>query len=562
MVQSVFPIIDQLKNYTPTCVRNDLAAGLTVAVILVPQGMAYAMLAGLPPVIGLYASTFPLIIYALLGTSRQLAVGPVAMVSLLVFTGVSPLAAPGTPQYVSIVLLLCLLAGILQILLGVLHAGFLVNYVSRAVISGFTSAAAIIIGINQLPLILGISIPTSHYPLISMIHILRHSTEIHPMTCLLGISGIALLIILKQGTPRLPGPLILLILSTLAVSAFDLHAHGIRIIANVPAGLPKFSIPLFDAPAILSLLPMVLTIVFIGYMESFAVAQSIATRERRSIDPDRELIALGAADIAAGLFSGYPVTGGLSRTAVNDAAGARTGLAGLITAGFMLFIVAFLTPVFYHVPVAALAAIILVAVIHLFAFRDLLRLLTIQLTDGLIFVTTFILTLGFGVETGIAAGIILSLILFIRRSARPHMAELGYCRERDAFLNIQRFPMAERYHQVLIIRIDASMFFANAGFVRTQTRKLIESRPDIRQVIFDFEGVNDMDAVAVTMLEDLIDEYDIRHVDFAFARLKGPVRDVLTRAGWHERYPGAIRFRSVRQVLTELDIDSRIGTTI
>jgi len=558
-LQNIFPVIGQVQTMTGRDLRNDFLAGITVAVMLVPQGMAYAMLAGLPPVIGLYASTVPLIAYALLGTSRQLAVGPVAMVSLLVFTGVSALAEPGTESYTHYVLTLCVLVGGIQVILGIIRAGFIVNYISRAVIGGFTSAAAIIIGVSQLGHILGFDVPRHGSILTKLTHVIRHIHDVHLPTCILGIAAVAALLLFKHLAPRLPGPLLVVIAATVMTGLFRLDTAGVAIVSQVPSGIPLPVLPNLDLDVIRELFPIALTITFIGYMESYAIAQSIATRERQSIGPDRELTALGVADITAGFFSGYPVTGGLSRTAVNYAAGARTNLAGMFTALLIGLALAFFTPLFHYLPKAVLAAVIITAVVSLFEIRLFLELFHIKFGDGLTCLFTFAVTLAAGVETGIVTGVILSLILFIRRSAHPHMAELGFCHERNAYLNINRFPMVERYPRTVIIRVDGSIFFANAGFIRTRTREYIESQPDTRLVVFDFEGVNDMDAVAVKMLETLIDDYDARRVDFAFARLKGPVRDILTRAGWHRKYPHSIRFRSVRQVIADLGITTGNG---
>jgi len=394
---------------------------------------------------------------------------------------------------------------------------------------------------------------------VKLTHIARHIGDVHLPTCILGISSIALLVIFKTIGLRRTGPLLVVLAATLTTGLFRLDGDGVAIVANVPRGIPLPFLPALVPEILKDLLPVALTIAFIGYMESYAIAQSIATRERQIIDPDRELTALGAADIAAGIFSGYPVTGGLARTAVNFAAGARTGLAGIITASMIGLTLAFFTPLFHYLPITALAAVIIIAVSSLFDYRQFQELLRVKFGDGLTFLFTFMVTLTGGVETGILSGVVLSLLLFIRRSAHPHMAELGFCHERNAYLNINRFPMVERYAHTVIIRVDGSIFFANAGFVKTRTRQWIESQPDTRLVIFDFEGVNDMDAVAVKMLENLIDDYDTRRVDFAFARLKGPVRDILTRAGWHRKYPHSIRFRSVRQVISDLGITSSNG---
>ena len=559
LTENLFPVLRQVRIDYPGAFRGDLMAAITVTVMLVPQAMAYAMLAGVPPVIGLYAATIPVAVYALIGTSRQMAVGPIAMVSLLVFTGVSHLAEPGTDQYLRMVLTLALMAGFAQLLLGIFRAGWIVNYVSRAVLGGFTSAAAIVIAVSQMSHIVGFQVTRHGNVFNQLLDIAVNRNAVNMPTLYLGIVAIIVLVLLKKLLPKLPGPLLVVIISTVSAWHFGLGELGVELTGDVPEGLPGFTIPDCHWETIKALVPMALTITFISFMESYAVAQSIATREKQIINPDREFAALGLADIAAGLFSGCPVAGGLGRTAVNYAAGARTSLAGLMTAGFMTMTLLFLTPLFYYLPRAVLAAIIISVVSNLFEFKELMHLLRVKVGDGMTFIITFLSTLILGIESGIIVGVLLSLVLFIRRSANPNMVELGYCPDRNAYMNVHRFPMVERYPHVLIIRVDASLYFANAGFVEKRTRKWIEERHDINLVIFDCEGVNDMDAVAVRMLENLVDDYDSRNIDFSFARLKGPVRDILTRAGWSARSPNSIRFRSVRQVIAELGITFEKG---
>lgn len=555
------PVTGQLQTASPGSVKRDLIAAITVTVLLVPQAMAYAMLAGLSPVVGLYASTLPLAVYALLGTSRYLAVGPVAMVSLLVYDSISRLAEPGTAIFHYYALTLALMVGLIQIILGLFKAGFIVNYFSKAVITGFTSAAAIIIAISQIPHVTGQSLPDTSSTFDRLHAILMNSDLINGPTLIIGVCALAILIVSKRFLPKFPIAITVVVAATIAARIFHLDEQGVQLVGAVPRGLPEFQWPTFNFQSMKNLLSAALAITLIGYMESYAIAQSFATRNTQTIDPDRELTALGTANLVSGLFSGYPVTGGLSRTAVNFTAGARTALAGLFTACLMILTLLFLTPLFTWLPRAILAAIIIAAASSLLDFREFLHLSHIKIGDGLSCFATFGLTLIAGVEWGILFGVILSLGMFIRRSANPHMAELGYCQERDAFLNIKRFPMVRRFPGVLVLRIDASLFFANTGFVSTQTRYRIEETPNARLVIFDCEGVNDIDAVAVGMLEKLIEDYDSRQIDFAFARLKGPVRDVLTRADWHQKYPQAIRFRSVRQVFEELEISPETGYT-
>src|SRR5699024_8306075 len=378
---------------------GDLSAGLIVAIMLIPQGMAYAMLAGLPPVIGLYASTIPLFIYALFGSSRQLSVGPVAMLSLLVLTGVSTMAEPGTEKYISLTLLLMLMIGLIQFLMGLLRLGFIVNFLSHAVISGFTSAAAIIIGLSQLKDLVGVKLEANHV-LMQLIETFTRLPEIHPITVMIGVGSIILLIVFKNYIRQIPGPIVVVVLGIFLVSRLQLEKVGLAIVGQVPQGLPTFSLPTFSIDAVIALLPIALTISFVGFMESIAMAKALASREKYHIEPNRELIGLGLANIGGSFFSAYPVTGGFSRSAVNYESGARTPLATIITAFLILLTLLFFTDFFYYLPKAVLAAIIMVAVYSLIDIKEALHLFNIRRVDGWTWLITFIATLSVGIEQG------------------------------------------------------------------------------------------------------------------------------------------------------------------
>lgn len=412
MLKRWLPAPSWLRHYRQSDLLGDLSAGGTVAIMLIPQGMAYAMLAGLPPVVGLYASTIPLIIYALFGTSRQLAVGPVAVVSLLVFAGVSPLATPGTDEYMSLVLLLMLMIGVIQLLLGLLKLGFLVKFLSHAFMSAFTSAAAMIIGLSQLKHLLGVEISSSHVLLI-----IKESVEqiakIHPLTLGIGLLSMMLLIFIKKYAKRLPGPLVVVVMSIVTVYTLQLSEKGVSIVGTIPSGLPTLSLPTFTLDAILSLLPIALMISFIGFMESIAMAQVIATKENYSISPNRELIGLGLANAVGSFFSAYPVTGGFSRSAVNYEAGAKTPLASIITAILMMVTLLLFTRLFYYLPHAVLAAIIMVAVYKLIDLKIVYELFHTSRAEGWTWIITFSATLFIGIEQGILIGLILSILITV-----------------------------------------------------------------------------------------------------------------------------------------------------
>jgi len=523
-----------------------------VAVILAPQGMAYALLAGLPPIVGLYAATVPLVAYALVGSSRHLAVGPVAIVSLLVHVACSKVALPGTPAYLVAALQLALLTGLLQFLLGAVRAGFMVHFLSRAAIGGFTSAAALLIALSQMKNLLGVSGGSGESAFQVASGLISHLGEAHPLSVSMGLGAIILLLVLQHLAPHIPGPLIVVVFGTLLTALLNLDQGGVRTVGDLPHGLPPFAIPVFSFEQLFSLLPASLIIAMIGYLESFAVAGLIANKEKYRIDPNRELLGLGVANMATSFFSGYPVTGGFSRTAVNHRAGARTCLAGLVTALIISVILLWFTQLFHYLPTTILAAIVIVAVSGLIEVAEARYLFRVKASDGFTFLLTFLVTLGFGVEWGIVAGVIFSLLVIIWRSAHPHIAQLGWLAEESVFRNIRRYPGAVVPPGMLLLRIDAFLYFANMAFVEDWLRGALAGRSDVTLIVFDLSGVNDIDAVALATMERVIEGYAEHGITIAFAGMKGPVRDLAGRAGWPEKYGKLIGFHSLQQAISEL----------
>jgi sulfate permease, SulP family len=542
------PAWSWLGRYRVADLRGDVTAGFTVAVMLVPQGMAYAVLAGLPPVAGLYASTVPLLVYALFGSSRQLAVGPVAIVSLLTLSGVSALAEPGSLDYVALAALLALMTGVIQLGLGVLRAGFVVNFLSHAVISGFTSAAAVVIGLSQLKQLLGVRL-TEHHPVLLLWEAALRIGEVNPYTLALGLASVAALVAGRRLAPRFPAALLVVAAAAAVTYTLGLHERGVGIVGEVPGGLPAFAPPAFGTGPLLALLPIALTISFVGFMESIAVARSIAAREKYRVDANQELKALGLANIAGGLFSAYPVTGGFSRSAVNYQAGARTGLATILTALLVIVTLVAFTSLFHYLPNAVLAAIVMVAVYGLIDAAEARRLFQLKAVDGWTLVLTFAATLLIGIEQGILIGAAFSLLVFIWRSAYPHVARMGWLQHERVFRNVLRYPHAQQVPGVAILRVDASLYFANMAFLENLLRNTALEQPDIRAIVLDFSGVNDMDAVAVETLEVLMHEFDAQGIRIHVAAMKGPVRDITGRAGWPARFPGRTDHFAIEQAL-------------
>ncbi len=502
--------------------------------MLVPQAMAYALLAGLPPEVGLYAATVPVAVYALLGTSRQLAVGPVAIVSLLTASALAPLVEDGSAGYLGAAALLALMVGAIHIVLGVGRLGFLVNFLSHSVLVGFTAAAAIIIGFSQAKHIFGISIERQDHFYETVLAITEALPTANLTTVALGALALAALFIMKRLAGRLPAALIVVIVSILATELFDLTSRGVKVVGDIPDSLPAFGIPSFDGSLIGSLAGTAAVITIVGFMESIAVAKVYARRHRYEVVANNELIGLGAANVAAGLFGGYPVTGGFSRTAVNDSAGARTPLASLVTAAIVLLTIAFLTPLLSSLPNAVLGAIIIMAVTGLIDVAEMRHIATVKRSDLIGLSVAFFATLILGIELGILVAVVASMLVVFARMSMPHTAVLGHVEGTTSFRNIERFPEARTIDGVQIIRIDAALSFVNALNIKKLILRHADAKP--RALVIDASGINDLDATGAEMLHELLPELADRGIEVHLTDVKGPVRDVLRNAGIWDRF--------------------------
>lgn len=532
--EDILPALSWLPNYQRTDLRGDLIAGITVAMMLIPQAMSYAMLAGLPPYVGLYASVIPLILYALFGTSRQLAVGPVAMVALLVASGVGPLAEMGSELYIALAILLALLVGLIQLGMGLLRLGFLTNFLSHPVISGFTSAAALVIGLSQLQHLIGVSLPRTENIALLLWSALQQWAEMNVATLVIGVGSIAALLVLKRINPLWPGAMVVVVLSTLAVWLFGLDAqHGVAVVGAVPAGFPEFRVPMVSAEHVLNLLPIAVTISFIGFIESIAVAKKIAAEKRYDVDPNRELVGLGLANLGAAFFKAMPVTGGFSRTAVNRTAGANTGLASIITAVLIGIALLVATPLFYYIPTAALAAVIMVAVVGLIDTHEVKHLWVVNRSDLVMLIISFAATLILGVKVGIFVAVIASMLWFVIRTTRPHYAVLGKLPEYPVYRNIKRHPGATTTPGILAIRFDAQFYYGNVTFLKDTLRNAEANLPDpLQAVVLDASSINQLDSSADTALHELLDDFEHRGIALHLSGLKGPVFNVMVASGF------------------------------
>jgi sulfate permease, SulP family len=529
----IFPILSWLPGYNRGYFQGDLSAGITVGIMLIPQGMAYSMLAGLDPIHGLYAVTIPLLIYAVFGSSRQLAVGPVAMVSLLTASGIAALQPENASEYLLYALTLAFLIGAIQLVMGIFRLGFIVNFLSHPVLNGFTSAAAIIIALSQVKHLFRIELPRSEHAHEMIGAIVNNISGIHWATFFIGLAGILIIKYGKKIHKKLPSSLLAVILGILVVWGFNLTDYGIVILGEVPSGLPSFTLPVFEKEVWSSLFPIALTISLVGFAESYAIAKTIQGKHKDyELNPNQELVGLGMANFGAALFNGYPVTGGFSRTAVNNDAGAKTGMASIISAGLIILTLLFFTQLFYFLPNAILAAVVIVAVAGLVDHKTPLYLWKKDKSDFLMLTATFLATLTLGIEPGIVIGLVLSLVAVIYKASNPHIAVLGKVPGTNLFRNIKRFKEAEVRTDILLVRIDGPIYFANVSYIKKNLDTWIEEKGNgLKTIILNMESVTSIDSTGIHELHDWISAWNKEHIATCFTGIRGPVRDTLLRWG-------------------------------
>ena len=533
-MKKFLPILDWLPNYKKEYLSGDFSAGLTVGVMLVPQGMAYAMIAGLPPVYGLYAAMVPQLVYALFGTSRQLAVGAVAMDSLLVAAGISVIAEAGSDNYIALAILLAFMMGAIQLILGIAKMGFLVNFLSKPVINGFTSAAALIIGINQLKHLIGVDIARNNNVFIILYDAFESFANIHWISVSIGITAIIILKNVKKIHKAIPGALVAVVLGVVAVKYLSLDLLGVKIVGDVPKGLPSFSFPLLDTPYFNELIPIAFTLALIAFMEAVSVAKAIQVKHKDEykLDANQELIGLGMGNIVGSFFSSFPTTGGFSRSAVNEQLGARTNMAAIISASLVALTLLFLTPLFYYLPNAILAAIIMVAVFGLIDIKFPILLWKTKKEDFLMLAISFGTTLGLGIKEGIGVSVAMSLLAMIYRSTKPHFAVLGQMPNSKEFRNINRFDDLKVQDHILVFRYDADIYFANTSHFTDSITKEIDSKgSQLKLVILHGGSISHIDSTAYQALSELVEDLKKNGISIYFTYIKGPTRDFLQRMG-------------------------------
>ena len=566
MLARYFPILDWGRHYTKQSFVNDAMAAVIVTIMLIPQSLAYALLAGLPPQIGLYASILPLVAYAVFGTSRTLAVGPVAVLSLMTAAAAGRVATQGSPEYIAAALILAFLSGVFLIALGILRLGFLANFLSHPVISGFITASGIIIAASQIKHLIGVD-AHGHNLLDVLLSVGAQLRNAHLPTLVIGLSATAFLFWVRKGLKPLlqqlglpetaaaiisrAGPVFAVAAGIIAVASLRLDQAGVRIVGDIPTGLPTLALPPFDPDLWMTLIGSAALISMLGFVESISVAQTLAAKRRQRIDPDQELIGLGAASLAAGFSGGYPVTGGFARSAVNFDAGAETPAASAFTAVGIAIAALFLTPFLYYLPNAVLAATIVVAVLSLVDLGALKRTWAFSKTDFAAMLATILITLFAGVELGVSCGVALSLFLHLYNTSRPHFAVVGQVPGTEHFRNVNRHEVITS-ESVITLRVDESLYFANARFLEDTVYDLIASRPNLKHLVLMCPAVNQIDASGLESLEAINLRLADAGVSLHLSEVKGPVMDRLKRTDFLDHLTGQV-FLNQYQAMVALD---------
>ena len=554
MLRRYFPILTWGAEYSGQTLANDLIAAIIVTVMLIPQSLAYALLAGLPPEVGLYASIAPLVIYAIFGTSRALAVGPVAVASLMTAAAVGKLAETGTPEYLGAAIALAFLSGLMLLVMGFLRLGFLANFLSHPVISGFITASGLLIAASQLKHILGI--PSEGETLVEILASLAtHLGQTNIFTLAIGAGTLVFLFWVRRGLkPALlaigaglrtaeilakVGPVVAIAATTAAVWHFGLNYRGVSIVGEIPRGLPTPTLPPFDPGLWIAIAVPALLISIVGYVETISVAQTLAAKRRQRIDPDQELIALGASNVGSAVSGGFPVTGGFSRSVVNFDAGAETPAAGAFTAVGIALATLFLTPLLFFLPKATLAATIVVAVLSLVDLGALRRTWDYSRPDFIAMAATILLTLTVGVEAGLVAGVGLSIFLHLYRTSKPHVAIVGQVPGTEHFRNVDRHTVVTS-PEILSVRVDESLYFPNARFLEDLIGDAIAGDCPLKHVILVCPAVNSIDASALESLEAINHRLRDAGITFHLSEVKGPVMDRLKRAHFLDDLTGEV----------------------
>jgi len=548
----LIPTLDQVSELKDReTLKVDLLAGITVALVLVPQSMAYAQLAGLPPYYGLYASFLPPMIAAIFGSSRQLATGPVAVVSLMTAASLEPLAAAGSEGFLIYATLLAVLIGLFQVTLGVLRLGVLVDFLSHPVVVGFTGAGAIIIGTSQISKLFGVTAEKAERHFETVYNVIEAAlSHTHWPTLMIAALSIGIMAGFKKYKPTWPNVLIAVVITTLISKITEFSEMGGAIVGDIPKGLPGVSIPDMDLDTLLHLMTSAIIISLVGFMEAISIAKAMAARTRQRLDANQELFGQGLSNIASGLFSGYAVSGSFSRSAVNINAGARTGFSSIVTGTVVGITLLFLTPLLYHLPQATLAAIIIMAVVGLIRIEPIKHAWKVEKHDGIVAVITFVLTLVLAphLDKGILVGVLLSMALFIYRTMRPRVAIVSRYHD-GTFRDLKVFPELDSCKKIVIIRFYMSLYYANAGYFETKMLALFADHKDAKYIILDAEGINMLDSTGEMVLTQLSERFEAAGVTILVARMKRQFIQSWRRSGALKKLDGKRFFSRLKFAL-------------
>lgn len=532
-VETFLPFLSWLKGYDKDKLFKDFVAGITVAVVLIPQVMAYAALAGLPPVYGLYAAFLGTAVAALWGSSRHLSSGPVAIVSFLTLTALVPLAKPESPEFIALAIILALIIGFTQLLMGVFKLGFIMNFISHSVIAGFTIAAAIIIASTQVPNLFGFTVESHEFVFLNFFEILKSLWQTDLLTLIIGCSSIFFIIFTKKRLSKaFPSGLIIMSVGIFLSYLLDFNSRGVAVIGEINAAISLPVAPHLSVESVLALLPSALIIAIIGFLEAYAVAKAVGTKTRQRIDVNQELIGQGLGNIASSIFKGYPIAGSFSRTAVNFSAGAVTGISSVFVSLFVLITILFLTPLLSFLPKTILSAIVIAALVDLIEFSKFRETFKLSATDGLVITVTFLFSFILKPDDAIFIGIVVSLVLFLRKTIVADVVELVFQMDDERFVKINADNKIKQFSSILILRIDMSIFFANSQNIARQIEHRVEQRGDeLEHLIIDFSGVNYVDVSGCETLNELFEELQERGIKIYSMYRKQQVRDILRKAG-------------------------------
>lgn len=547
-----FPFLNWVKGYQISTFRSDAIAGVTVAVVLIPQAMAYAMLAGLPPVYGLYAAAVTPFVGALWGSLRQLGTGPIAIMSLLVLTTLTPIAEPGSRQFIELAFLLAFMVGILYIGIGLFRLGLVMFFISHSAVKGFTAAAALIIIATQLPQFLGITVSHHEYIFPRLVEILKGLPALHIPTSAIGLLALGIIFGVQKFRKNLPAGLIALVVATIIICVYELHLGGVAIIGKIPGGLPSFTVPPLDVETISSLLGPAVVIALVSFAETYSVGKAISSQTKQKVDVDQEFIGQGLANLIGSFFQSYPVSGSFSRTAINFATGAKTGISSVITSLSVVLALLFLTPLFTYIPKAALAALVISAVLLLFHPKEVFALWKMNRHDGIVAVTVFVLALLTKPDYALLIGVTISLMFFLWKTMHPRIVRLTKDPELNMFVNADVYEKPN-CPQILYLRCDNAIYFANAEYtVEHLLSSLDEQSTSIKFLLLDFQAVGFIDITGINELRVLLEEVKARDVQLAFVSVHLPVKQVFESSSFLKELQSDYLFETRGEAITFL----------